>query len=164
MATCPFHEDHTPSLKLDHRYYCFGCGATGDAIDFIARLLNVSNYNAAQILAEKFGIQPESQMDHIPQMKPAASLRNLEQRCLFVFVGYEKLLRAWKKQYAPQTPEKPFHEKFVEGCLRESSIAHLIEEMMDADPRGASRWWSYCRKMTGSIACKTMYYKNKRRK
>ena len=47
MATCPFHEDHTPSLKLDQRYYCFGCGATGDVIDFTARLLNVSNYNAA---------------------------------------------------------------------------------------------------------------------
>lgn len=29
MAACPFHEDHTPSLKLDQRYYCFGCGVTG---------------------------------------------------------------------------------------------------------------------------------------
>ena len=134
MATCPFHEDYTPSLKLDQRYYCFGCGITGDAIDFIARLLNVSNYNAAQILAEKFGIHPESQTVIKPKIKPAASLRNLEQRCLFVLVEYEKLLRFWKKQYAPQTPEKPFHEKFVEGCLRESFIAHLIDEMSDADP------------------------------
>ena len=134
MALCPFHEDHSPSLKLDQRYYCFGCGATGDVIDFTARLLNVSNSDAVQILAEKFGIQPESQTIHTPQIKPAASLRNLEQRCLFVLVGYEKLLRSWKKQYAPQAPEVPPHEKFVEGCLRESSIAHLIDEMMDADP------------------------------
>ena len=135
MATCPFHEDHTPSLKLDQRYYCFGCGATGDVIDFTARLLNVSNYNAAQILAEKFGIQPESQTKTIPQIKPAASLRNLEQRCLFALVQYEKLLRFWKKQYAPQAPEESFHDRFVEVCRRESFIAHLIDEMMDADPR-----------------------------
>ena len=134
MAICPFHEDHTPSLKLDQRYYCFGCGATGDVIDFTARLFNVSNSNAAQILAEKFGIQPESQTKTIPQIKPAASLHNLEQRCLFALVQYEKLLRFWKKHDAPQTQEEPFHDRFVEGCQRDSFIAHLIDEMMDADP------------------------------
>jgi len=134
MAICPFHEDHTPSLKLDQRYYCFGCGATGDVIDFTSRLLNVSNYNAAQILAEKFGIHPESQTAITPKIKPAASLRNLEQRCLFVLVRYEKLLRFWKKQYAPRVSEELFHERFVENCLMESFIAHLIDEMMDADP------------------------------
>jgi DNA primase len=134
MVACPFHEDHTPSLKLDQRYYCFGCGATGDVIDFAARLFNVSNSNAAQILAEKFGIQSESQTVIEPKIKPAASLRNLELRCLFALVQYEKLLRFWKKQHAPQAPEVPLHEKFVEGCLRESFIAHLIDEMSDADP------------------------------
>ena len=135
MAVCPFHEDHTPSLKLDQRYYCFGCGATGDVIDFTSRLLNVSNSNAAQILAEKFGIQPESQTKTIPQIKPAVSLRNLEQRCLFALVQYERLLRFWKKHYAPRTLAEQLHDRFVEGCRRESFIAHLIDEMMDADPR-----------------------------
>ena len=28
MARCPFHDDHSPSLKLDDRFYCFGCGAS----------------------------------------------------------------------------------------------------------------------------------------
>ena len=134
MAICPFHEDHTPSLKLDQRYYCFGCGATGDVIDFTARLLGTSNHNAAQILAERFGINPESQTVITPKIKSAASLRNLEQRCLFALVQYEKLLRFWKKHYAPKTPEESFHARFVEGCRRESFISHLIDEMMDADP------------------------------
>ena len=35
MYRCPFHEDKTPSMKLDRRYYCFGCGASGDVIDRI---------------------------------------------------------------------------------------------------------------------------------
>ena len=134
MATCPFHEDHIPSLKLDQRYYCFGCGATGDVIDFTARLLGISNRDAAQTLAEKFGINLESQTVITPKIKPAASLRNLEQRCLFALVQYEKLLRFWKKHYAPRTPEESFYDRFVEGCRRESFIAHLIDEMMDADP------------------------------
>src|SRR5689334_25028635 len=36
---CPFHADSTPSFKVDGRrgrYHCFGCGAHGDAIDFLA--------------------------------------------------------------------------------------------------------------------------------
>ena len=38
MIHCPFHEDHTPSMKLnDTYYYCFGCGATGDVIDLTAQ-------------------------------------------------------------------------------------------------------------------------------
>ncbi len=36
MACCPFHNDKTPSMKLDRRYHCFGCGADGDVIDFAA--------------------------------------------------------------------------------------------------------------------------------
>ncbi|MFQ7014548.1 MAG: CHC2 zinc finger domain-containing protein, partial [Faecalibacterium sp.] len=34
MVCCPFHSDNHPSMKLnDTYYYCFGCGASGDAID-----------------------------------------------------------------------------------------------------------------------------------
>ena len=42
MALCPFHADHHPSLKLDQRFYCFGCGASGDVIDFTAKLFGIS--------------------------------------------------------------------------------------------------------------------------
>ena len=37
MAVCPFHKDKNPSMKIDRRYYCFGCGEKGDAIDFVAK-------------------------------------------------------------------------------------------------------------------------------
>ena len=38
MCSCPFHEDSTPSCKVDdHRFHCFGCGADGDVIDYIQR-------------------------------------------------------------------------------------------------------------------------------
>ena len=49
MACCPFHNDRHPSLKLNEDYFfCFGCGAKGDVIDLVARLFNLSNYEAAQ--------------------------------------------------------------------------------------------------------------------
>ena len=134
MAICPFHDDHTPSLKLDERYHCFGCGADGDTIDFTAKLLGISNFSAAQKLAEEFGIDPGPSKRQYTQKKSAVPLRHLEQRCLFALVGYERLLRSWKTQYAPTQLGEPFHERFVEACHRSAFIAHLIDELSDADP------------------------------
>ena len=53
MACCPFHNDKTPSMKLDRRYHCFGCGADGDVIDFAARLFGLNKKEAALKLAEE---------------------------------------------------------------------------------------------------------------
>ena len=60
MTRCPFHNDRTPSMKVDERYYCFGCGATGDVVDFTARLYGLTNYEAAQKLSADFGIQVDN--------------------------------------------------------------------------------------------------------
>ena len=60
MACCPFHNDRHPSLKLNEDYFfCFGCGAKGDVIDLVARLFNMSSYEAAQKLASYFGLDPK---------------------------------------------------------------------------------------------------------
>ena len=56
MAVCPFHRDRHPSMKVDRRYYCFGCGATGDVIDFVSRLHGISAKEAALMLAQDFSI------------------------------------------------------------------------------------------------------------
>ena len=56
MACCPFHSDKSPSMKLDERYYCFGCGATGDAVDLTAKLFGIGLREAAVKLAEDFGL------------------------------------------------------------------------------------------------------------
>lgn len=49
MICCHFHDDRHPSMKLNRDYfYCFGCGATGDVIDFVARLFGLSSYEAAK--------------------------------------------------------------------------------------------------------------------
>ena len=66
MACCPFHEDRNPSLKLNEDYfYCFGCGAKGDVIDFTARLFGLSGYEAVNKLADDFGVDLECRL-HVP--------------------------------------------------------------------------------------------------
>lgn len=56
MACCPFHQDRTPSMKLDRRFHCFGCQADGDAIDFTARLFSLTPLEAVKRLNEDFGL------------------------------------------------------------------------------------------------------------
>ena len=52
MACCIFHQDKHPSMKVDRRYYCFACHATGDVIDLTAKLFGFSLYEAAKKLAD----------------------------------------------------------------------------------------------------------------
>ena len=60
MACCPFHNDRHPSLKLNEDFFfCFGCGAKGDVIDFVARLFDLTSLQAAQKLAADFGLDPK---------------------------------------------------------------------------------------------------------
>ena len=59
MCVCPFHNDKTPSMKLDRRYHCFGCGADGDVIDFAAALYGLRKKEAAVQLAQDFGLSYE---------------------------------------------------------------------------------------------------------
>ena len=49
MACCPFHDDRHPSMKLDERYYCFGCHASGDAIDFASSYLHLGKIGRAHV-------------------------------------------------------------------------------------------------------------------
>ena len=53
IGCCPFHDDATPSLSVDgvpDRFHCFGCGATGDVIDFVGRIHNLPFRDAVALL------------------------------------------------------------------------------------------------------------------
>lgn len=61
VACCPFHEEKTPSFKVDPRrgtWHCFGaCGAGGDQISFLERLDNLGFMDALEILAGRTGVE-----------------------------------------------------------------------------------------------------------
>lgn len=53
-ARCPFHEEKTPSFTVspaEQLFYCFGCGANGNAQDFLSRYLG-DHSNAIEVLRE----------------------------------------------------------------------------------------------------------------
>ena len=90
MICCSFHDDRHPSMKLNKDYfYCFGCGATGDVIGFVARLFGLSSYEAAKKLAYDFDINPDKPSATAVLKKPyplARSFRNDEMYCQQVCV------------------------------------------------------------------------------
>ena len=56
---CPFHSEKTPSFTVypaDNSFYCFGCGAGGDAITFIRKRENIDYPDAVEFLANRSGI------------------------------------------------------------------------------------------------------------
>lgn len=132
MACCPFHKDKHPSMKLNENYfYCFGCGVHGDVIDFVAKLFDLSSYEAAKKLAYDFGIDPDKPPVAAALRKPKYSLakafRNEEAHCQRVLCDYLHLLEDWKVQYAPKTPEDVLDDRFVEACQMLATVEHLAD-------------------------------------
>lgn len=57
---CPFHSEKTPSFTVfpdSESFYCFGCGAGGDAITFVMKNENLDYPSAIEVLAGRAGIQ-----------------------------------------------------------------------------------------------------------
>ena len=132
MVCCPFHNDRTPSMKLnDDYFYCFGCGIHGDVIDLVARLFNLSSYDAAKKLAYDFGINPDKPPATAALRKPKYPLAKAFQReelhCQRVLCDYLHLLERWKVQCAPKTPEDTIDDCFVEAC----QMLDYIEDLTD---------------------------------
>lgn len=64
---CPFHNEKTPSFVVSEAkqiFTCFGCGASGDAIEFIMKYYNLTFPEAVERLALQYGIDlPSSYAD-----------------------------------------------------------------------------------------------------
>ena len=131
MACCPFHNDRYPSLKLNEDYFfCFGCGAKGDVIDFVAKLFDLSSYEAAQKLAADLGLDPKPPTAAAlpkPKHPYIRQFREDEMMCFRVLTDYLHLLEDWKVRYAPKTPDAALDDRFVEACQMLDYIEYLAD-------------------------------------
>ena len=131
MAQCPFHEDHNPSMKVDDRFYCFGCGTSGDVIDFTARLFGLSPYAAAQKLEIDFGIGAEH--EPLPFPNHAEPTRDRERLCICVLREYLRYLRIWQLRYRPEKPGDPIHPRFAEAMKTLPTVNYLLDCLLGND-------------------------------
>ena len=145
MACCPFHDDKNPSMKLNEEYfYCFGCGATGDVIDLTARLYNLSPKEAAEKLAQDFGLIYDSQAPprrrYVRQKTEAQKFQENRDHAFRVLADYFHLLRKWEAGYAPKTPEEPMHPRFLEAVQQKDYIGYLLDSFLEDSPKEQKLW------------------------
>ena len=80
-GSCPFHSEKTPSFVVfpsTQSYYCFGCGAGGDAISFVMRAENLDYISAIKMLAQRGGINLPDDIDGGEKQKGVSRQRVLD--------------------------------------------------------------------------------------
>jgi DNA primase len=153
---CPFHDEKTPSFMIqkgDHHYHCFGCGAHGDAIQFLMSHVKMSFSEAVESLADRFHVHLERMEDTGDNKGPSKAYlkESLEQACRFYHFyllntpeGHQILdylykrgldldfIQQFKIGLAPQNPylfRKYMHAKFIKD--ETMLAAGLIQETKD---------------------------------
>ena len=125
MARCPFHNDKHPSMKIDRNYYCFACGAKGDAVNYVAILFGLSQFEAAKKINEDFALgipigKQEVRKKREPEVRKKEKVPTKEERMQFVqkkidkwardatnvLLRYLRWMEFWKEFYKPESMEE----------------------------------------------------------
>ncbi len=144
MACCPFHDDRHPSMKVDARFHCFGCGADGDVIDFTARLYDLSPKEAAEKLAQDFGLSYDSKApprrSYVRQKSEAQARKEKREHGWRVLTDYYHLLRKWEADYSPKTPDEDPHPRFLEAVQKKDYMGYLLDTFLDSSTEEQDQW------------------------
>jgi DNA primase len=149
MTRCPFHNDKHPSMKIDQNYYCFACGAKGDAVNYVAVLFGLSQFEAAKKINDDFslGISIENTGIRRKQnsgVREKEKIPTKEERIQFVqkkiggwvkdavnvLLRYLRWMEFWKEFYKPESMEAEWNPLFVEALQNESKISYLVDMLM----------------------------------
>lgn len=114
-ACCPFHKEKTPSFTVSpdkQFYYCFGCGANGNAISFLREYEHQHFVDAVSVLAQAAGLAIPN--ESYPSQQRAQTTRHL----------YEMLAQA--QQYYSEQLSKPSVHQRATQYLKKRQITNLI--------------------------------------
>ncbi|HHW42529.1 MAG TPA: hypothetical protein GXX25_01730 [Desulfotomaculum sp.] len=150
VARCPFHDDSNPSLVLfpDGRWRCFGCQAHGDAVDLVARLLNLRPIEAARRICLDFGLPvdrpatPEAKRKaeeaaRERQLEAAfkADLERIHQRLAMVHRNIFRNLRTFED-----------YERLSDLTHIQPVLEYVLDELTSRDPARQVAAWRYVRR------------------
>ncbi|MFC6330824.1 DNA primase, partial [Alloalcanivorax gelatiniphagus] len=106
-ACCPFHQEKTPSFTVapdKQFYYCFGCGASGNAVGFLMEYDHLNFPEAVEQLATRAGLEIPREDGHDPRKERAKRDR--------LQTLYDLLTRA-ERFYRQQLKSAPDRQKAV---------------------------------------------------
>ncbi len=141
MCQCPFHKDKTPSMRIDNRFYCFGCQETGDAVDYVSKLFGIGLRDAAIKICEDLSIEYDKTTQKTkpvsrpirPQKSEAQIFAEAQKYIFKVLSDFHNMLKKWKKEYEPRSPDEEFHPHFVEALQKIDHVEYHLDTLLDGD-------------------------------
>lgn len=131
FVSCPFHSERTASFKIypkSNSFYCFGCGAGGDVIDFVRLLYGLDFRQACLRLEADFGLVG-GQSSASPELSEKAKKRNAEKAEYKAlkerFVRYNQIIRDCK----PKAQGEPPSPEFIEAIKELPHIEYRLREL-----------------------------------
>ncbi len=146
FTSCPFHSgDNTPSLKIypDNRgWWCFGCGAHGDVIDFVRQFFGLNFQDACRKIDLDFGLGVI--VTHSPTVRDklmfqkrysalAAKLQAEKKHRLQAKAEYDYWLNKWIcadliiQHLKPKKPEDKIADIYSEAYTRRSIAGYMLD-------------------------------------
>ena len=180
MCCCPFHLDHTPSMKVDTRYHCFGCGADGDVISFVQRLFCMKPKEAAVKLINDFGISFQEgrswrrrgtglAVNKKKVMAPGGRIRSPDvgfrqwlKQAVRVLIDYYWLLQEWKNEYAPKNQEEEWHLLFCESLQNKSKVEYFLDILLFGSMEEQMDFYSNDKKVVDTIERRLYEYRQQK--
>ena len=141
MTVCPFHMDKNPSMKVDSRFYCFGCQASGDAIDLVSKLFDIGKKDAALRIASDFGISSVQEISEETQRKIQKKQEEARQRRLLsekrnhfwhVITDYYYLLKKWEEELSPHNPGDDWNPLYVEALQKKPNLEYIMDAYLES--------------------------------
>jgi DNA primase len=133
IGCCPFHEDRNPSFAAyPERFYCFGCGTSGDAVDFVARVLSLRPIEAARTVARAFGLPVDEPRTPAARRQVREALQQAGQERALEDALQEYKLRVYRglcliHQAAARVAADPEHPVAAWACTIELYAEHLLD-------------------------------------
>lgn len=134
LICCPFHNDKHPSMKVDRRFYCFSCGAQGDAIDFVSRYFGIGLKEAAEKILSDFGIALMS--ESVINPKENIPIAQYQEKQLELSEVIRRLLRCKDRitskmqELAPVSMDEEWANAFVDEIDANMRVTYLVDGLL----------------------------------
>lgn len=137
-ALCPYHDDEHPSLSFKGgRFTCFSCGATGDVIDLVGRLVKSTPMETVRELNSSYrlGIDIDKPIDRIEvlryqrEQEKKKSFEAWEKKIAYAYATYFRMLREWRISYAPKSTDEIPDPLFIESCAKKDYIKYICDSV-----------------------------------
>lgn len=139
-ALCPFHPDHNPSLHVyKNSFYCFACGAGGDLINYVARLMSISNGEAVNTLIQDFSLplppigskgKASAKTRLVIERRKKAREEEERNRALIDRVR-DELCDCYKQNRRVAESEEVFSDRWCEAVKKRNMADILLGELRD---------------------------------